>query len=265
MSEETEDAILNLLQKIDANLDNTEREAQQNKLTFLGDIDIIVGIFANYFQFLGVPGIGPVISGLIGQHEQERSPLETRILQDISAKVDDLVNLAGATSAEVRMTSLFSWSNPVHSDLETVTHEGQHGQHVDPVAFHGHALEFVDACLDDGYWYRPLVVTRAFTPANMGGTIGLAWYGPFSSVDPPYRLLPPTDTSQIEGFTTVLDPQLLLPSFLTAINNFLEMEQKLDPDRFGDFLATWNDKVREIADAVQCLYDGSVVRKGNIS
>jgi hypothetical protein len=230
-----------------------------DEFTLLGDADKLVGNLANYFQFLGVPGIIPLVTGLLQSNDKPSEQLQ--ILQSLSSRIDDLINLAGATEAEVKMASLLNFAVPVTADEEVVLREGGLGAHVDKARFFDEALTLLDACANDFYWYRPLVLARAFTSANMNGWIGYAWYGPFTSPDPPFRLLPPQDTARIEGFSSVFDPQLALPAFVSAIKSFLCIAYSLDPAGFPKLLdpsapGNYNDKLRQIADELQSFLNG---------
>ena len=233
--------------------------ADDPNFELLGAADDVVGVFANYMQFLGIPGIGQIISDALKKKDPISEQLQ--VLQSLSARIDDLINLAGATEAEVKMASLLGFSVPVNSDEEVILTEGANGPRVDPSRFFTDALNLVNACANDFYWYRPLVIQRVFTPQDMGGLIGYAWYGAYSSPDPPYRIIPPQDSTRIEGFRSVFDPQLALVSFVVAIKSFLVIAHELDPAGFRAFLDpaqphSYNAKLREIADQLQSFIEG---------
>lgn len=250
--------------------------AADDKAKLLGAFDDVVGIFANYFQVIATV-IDFIYSAVL---KDVRSSLERDVLMALGEGVEDLLNLAGATDAEVKMSDLRGYATDVRADEEILVTEGPRGAHVNAATFFKDALKLIDACEDDFYWYRPLVLTRAAAPAAVPDEIiegrlvggwwrGAAWYDTAIGIPPPpvganvYHVVPPTDTAHVPGFATVLDPQLALTAFLSATKNFLVITQQLDPAGFPQFLDpsapnNYNWKVREIANHLQSFYDGSV-------
>jgi hypothetical protein len=255
--------------------DATDQLAQQcpkseddEKVAFLGKTtDDSIGIMANYFQVLGIPGLSAVVVALLDAYkkyeEDPSGPSAVSILQLLQEQMTDLVNESGALESEIKMLSLATQEIPVSSDLEILAVEGERGPHVTPGEFFQRSLDLVNEFLfSDIYWYRPLILGVVFTPAYIGGTVGYAfwnWSRPeLLEAHPPYRLIPPSNTDRIPPYKTVFDPRLALPAYMNAIGLFLGINMLLNPAGFGQFVSSWKDKISEFADFLQDIYDGSI-------
>jgi hypothetical protein len=226
------------------------------KFALFGKLDDVIGVLANYFQVLGLSGVGPLVSLAISALQKPTPSPEIAILEHIGQQIDDLMSFAGALESEVKMLSLVPMVTPVAGALETLQREGAAGPHVDAAMFFQQSLDLVEALTDDVYWYRPLVSDRVLSFDNYNNLGPWAEFGVEN--DPPFRLFPPVNESLIEGYKAVFDPGLAMPAFLKAIESFVAINGLLDPSGFDRFLNQWKDKISEWADFLEDVYDGSV-------
>lgn len=251
-----DDATDNLIQGVPVD------QGDEQKATLLGKTDDVIGVLANYFQFLGIPGVSAFIALMLRALDKPTPPGDITILEHLQTQVTDLVIESGAQESEIKMLLLAPKVGDVYTELEILRREGANGPHVNRQSFFENSLALVRLLVSDIYWYRPLLLGALFTPSYVGGTVGYAYWS-WSRPDleeghHPYRLIPPQNTTLIEGYATVFDPQLALPAYLMAIESFLAINALQEPTGFSQFLGTWREDIKGFADYLQDIYDGSI-------
>jgi len=205
----------------------------------------IVGIVANYFQVLGIPGLLTSLFASAGATNSDASALSA-----LSSQLDNVLQLAAANAADIKMAELTTYAINVNSDLVLLGTT----QAVDPttsLTFQKDAIAFLEAASDSIYWTRPFLPTRTFLPQEITAQENIShswgWYGVLPQ--------PPTQT---DIYPMVFDSALALPFFLKAVEAFLAINALLNPSGFDQLIGQYNksptDFLPTVATNLQQIY-----------
>jgi len=225
-------------------------DSNDEVLAMLVTITSAVGIISGYFQVLGVSGLFDYLL----PHSVANS--DAPALAKLSQQLDDLLQLAAANAADVKMTALNGYAISVDSALVLLAANG--AKAVDPtsaITFQKDAIEFLQAARDPLYWTRPFLEKLTFLPEMIddrsapSGELELSWgwYGDL-----------PQPSAQADIYPMVLDSRLALPYFLKAVETFLSINALLNPNGFSQLIdqynKTPNDLLPSIAEKLKELY-----------
>lgn len=269
-----EDAAIKLFNEIKGQL----TEAEQNKTKFLGDIDEVVGLIANYTQVIGtvlsfIVPYGQFITLLqkmvFGSSGDGRDSPDKQVLDNLEKQGKDELNALGIIDS--RLTDLHDGIIQLDSAVELHIKYGPNSAtpnptlDIDPQYISLLSLTLVKELeINDGimdvYWYRPFLVNWMFRPQpDKKGFWWLAELGPLKGGTPQcctwqvaalpgsqdWALYPKIDEKHYDGFKTVFAAQLALPTYLKALQLFLTIHSLLgeEPSKtasiFHDDLINW--------------------------